>query len=426
MQPRADSVSEGGPALSRQEVSHSALYLAIRVAGLAGLGLSVIVAARGLGPDDYGKFAFTVSLLGIVGIFSQLGQQPGSVALYARGSDPRVLARQALITCLALSPVAAAAVVVSKLAWGPQGSDVFQLAVFATIGVPAYALVGVLTSLLVVSGRPLFAVSALAASACVYATTLGILALLSALTVISAVAAWSLAWWVALSLALLALRGVSTGGSHASLKMALRTGLSLLPASVGLFMILRANTLAIGIFSSPAVVASYAIGVAILEAALALSESGSAILSARQARGSIGSRRSATETSARLSVLIALVVAVLMAALAPIAVPAVFGVGFTDAVLVVVWLAPGVVALSLARAYSVHVLATESAAIISRVIWGTLAISVALAAVMSYFSGAAGAAAASSVAFAVLAGAYRVLFQRSRTDIGIGAHRDLP
>ena len=397
------------------------------VSTVASYGLAflyVVVIARALGPEGRGVTALYQAAVSLGFAFLSFGIVPAVIYFVGR----RELApRQALESGLSVTLVALACTALGVLALLPLAGD--RLAAegvpfwLALVSVPAVIQYRTVESVLRAEGR--FG----AMNAMEILLPLSILAglllveLTAGLTVERAIYAWSLALLLPTAAGYALVGSCAWPRRLASIRQLLPTLRFGVQAQLGnLIQLLnyRLDSYLVLVFVNTAGVGLYAVGVSLSEGMWFIANAVTVVLLTNLTRGDESYAAKTTPIVCRNTLLITGLAALAAAAAAPLAVPAIFGSSFGDAVLPFLWLLPGTVALAGTKILAAYVFSRGRPLINAWIAGATLVVTVIADLVLIPLFEVGGAAAASSIAYVtslgLTAAAYRRLSGGSLTE----------
>ena len=186
-----------------------------------------------------------------------------------------------------------------------------------------------------------------------------------------------------------------------NLLLALSLGVRGQLGNLATFFTYRLDVFVVNFFLGPADVGIYALGVVVAEALWQVPQAAAVALFPRTARTEAAGSAEFTCAVSRHVLLIASLIGVVLAIVAPILIPLIFGTRFRPAIAVVWWILPGTVALSLGKLMSAAIAARGKPEYSSVFALVALAVTVLLDFLLIPRMGIRGAALASSVAYFV-------------------------
>ena len=346
----------------RRVLAGGALATAVaRAIGLASLGLASIVLARALGPDGYGTFAVAFSIQWILAALASLGLANGIGYEVATGRwQPGSALRHGVAGSIALGLVGAAGGAVVIAAAGdstlPDVSTAAIVVLMAGVplGVAVVVLVGIAIALeryeaaaVMLAGQPI-AVAALAAAATIHYGVSATVAAIGIAVVTTGIA--SVIW--ALRLASKLDRESDAKPRPARLREAIRFGAQTWAADLFSLLNLRADLILIGALAGAQEAGLYAVATTVVSLGLIVPHAFAQVLLPRigaldQEAGTAGAA-AAIRPAGRHAVLVAATTSIALILLV-LLIPAFYGAGFEDSVVLGLVLVPGVAALGVSR-----------------------------------------------------------------------------
>jgi len=218
-----------------------------------------------------------------------------------------------------------------------------------------------------------------------------------------AVAAWSLSWIPTAGLGLLFLARwgrLNFGLDPAVSRTLLRFGIVGYASFLTTFLNFRLDTFLVNLFANASQVGFYAVAVSLAETIWYISTSATTVLTPRVAAGESTESDATTGLVSRAVVGMSLIAAIVLALVAPLLVQVLFGTAFQPSVVAVWLLLPGIVALSNARVLAGYLLGRNRQQVDLAASLAGLVVTVALDLLLIPRYGFAGAAIASSIAYA--------------------------
>lgn len=404
-----------GPAASGGFLLNVNLVFIATVAA-AGLGfITAVLLARTLGPEGRGVTALYQAAVSLGFAFLGLGI---STAIFFYLGRRDITGRQAMEAGLSVTLIAIAlsgiGVGIAALAFGQDLVDEDVPYWLAVVAIPALVQFRAVEAVLRAQGRfgrmnlleislPLSILG-----------LLGAVELLDGLTIYRAVVAWSLAFLppVVLGYALL---GPSQwprrlAGRDLLLKAA-RFGMQGQLSNLIQLLNYRLDSYLVLLLVNASGVGLYAVGVSLSEGMWLIANSVSVVLLTNLTAGDEENAARMTPIVCRNTLLVTAAGSVVAAALAPFAIPAIFGDAFDDAIVPFLWLLPGTVALAGTKILASYVFSRGRPLINAQIAFVTLVITVVADLLLIPAFEVSGAAAASSFAYccslALSAVAYR-------------------
>jgi len=218
-----------------------------------------------------------------------------------------------------------------------------------------------------------------------------------------AVAAWSLSWipTAVLGLVFLARWGtLNLRLDPAVSKALLKFGIVGYASFLTTYLNFRLDTFLVNIFANATQVGFYAVAVSLAETIWYISTSAYTVLTPRVAAGGSSNADATTGLVSRVVVGASVIAAIVLALLAPVIVQVLFGPAFRTSVVAVWLLLPGIVALSVARVLAGYLLGRNRQQVDLAASLAGLVVTVAFDLILIPRYGFAGAAVASSIAYA--------------------------
>ena len=388
----------------------------VRLCVVALLGLSSVLTARGLNPSGRGTYGLVLAVAWIAAALGHLSIEQANVLRWQRGDDRRAIASTSVT--LGLAGGIAAAVVgwfaVDAFAHDSFSASDRRLIALVLPAVPLYILGGYLVGLHVLDDRLRRVNVARLVAAASQLAALSVLWLTDELTVATAVATW-VATLAALPVVLL-VPGLSIRLRHVSRRLAsslLRTGLKYHVGMAALFLLRRVDIVILSAYVSRREVGLYAVAVVLAELLFVPSESIAQAVLPRQVRGSLEDAAVYSARVVRVNTFVALTAAAGLAAVSPLLIRVAYGAEYTDSVVLLAALLPGVVAVGFTRPITALLVRLDRPFVVSTICVASLAFNVALNLALIPTLGAVGASIASSLAYLLQAGAYTAWVLRS-------------
>jgi O-antigen/teichoic acid export membrane protein len=393
----------------------SVLFFVSSIVSATGFFVAALLLARVLGPAGRGSVAFiTVTALVTARVVKLgLGQATSVLAAQRPGVRATLLANLLAFSLVASLLVGGALVgALYLLDAEPAGTGGSQFAILFA-GIVAASLVD--DNFLIGCGRLQEAAAISAGGGWLYAGALVAALATVDLTVDSALVAWACAHfaWAAV-LAIIGMRASGLGRpSVRLLSESLHFGSRAWLGSVSLFLNARVDQILVGVIASDVALGLYAVAVNGAEILLFLPTAiATALLpAAAREREAAGVDRSLR--TFRCAAILALASIVFAAAVGWLAIPAVFGAEFRDAVAPFMWLLPGALGYTALSIFSNALLAARAPGLSSLGSAAALGVGVALDLALIPVFGASGAAAAASVAFLAGGATVALLYRRA-------------
>jgi O-antigen/teichoic acid export membrane protein len=399
-----DEAHAGGDAAT----SGTRRIVGARIVSLVVVFLGSVILARSLGPDGRGAHAFFVAATVLLATALGVGSGMGAYVLASHGKvSARLLAASSLWMAAATGLFAVLVLVVLHALTG-----LLPTALAGTAGWPLLAGVAVSglaanlyqVKLAFASGRAMagavlsFGPYTLAAVGYVLLMVTGTANLGAALWAF-AVAPWVLAGLAAivrppLSIAVLGRPRPRLMGQT------IREGLRSYPGQLASILHARADVILLGVLAPASSVGIYVVAYQTVEPLLVLASASGATILALGPGGAVEGRNGVTARLIRETLVTGGLLAMVAAAIAPIAVPLVYGAEFSGAVIPLLILLPGIIALSIGRIASADLMRRNHLGQMASVSIVAVVINISLNLLLIPHLGPAGAAVASLVSYA--------------------------
>ncbi len=402
-----------------------------RVAGLrlggaiVGFVASIFI-ARALGPAGRGLYALPIAVVSIVVALSHIGLEHANVYLASRSiSLQRLWANATLLSIL-----------IGFVIWILMTSVYSLMGVHLLAGVPvpwmalAFVQVPMLlqtlywTNILQLAGRFLLAVRAAFAGSLASAMLAAVLFLTHTLTPFRALLLWSAAnaiSWLLLLVMSFRAALASAIPDWSALRRGVVFGLKAYLGVTFFFLLLRLDQLLVKSLLGFRALGLYSLAASLSEFLWRLTDPFASSLLPHQVRAAPGEERRLGDATARMSLLVSIVLASAAWFVAPYIVRIAYGPRFDDMVWPFRWLLPGVVALSIQRPMGAVIVKEGRIWLVTYFGAALLLINVALNLLLLERVGVNGASIASSIAYAALAFSYVAATRKS----GIAVWSDL-
>jgi O-antigen/teichoic acid export membrane protein len=397
-------------------VHNSAWLFAAQVVGSAGFFVTVLVLARGLGPEGRGTIAFVIVTAMVLGRVARLGVSDATTVLAAQRPEARpTLLSNVLVFALLVGSLVGAFAYVSLFLLGdarPDGLGVTELTILA-VGVPVAALGEAGYAFLLGCGRLRSQALVIGGASWVYALLLLIVWVAVGLTAALAALIWVVGLAIrALMFVWASWRGIGTSRPRLDLLFeSFRFGIRAWFGSLARFLNFRADQILMGFLAPEAALGVYAVAVNAGEILLYLPEATALALLPLTATTPAESRPRQSLRAFRALATMTAASVLAGAVLGPLVIPAVFGSSFTASVGPFLWLLPGALGFAALGVFSNTLLASGYPGRSSHGAVVALTVGLALDLLLIPRYGANGAAVAASVAFlaggAVAASVYR-------------------
>lgn len=370
--------------------------------------VTIIIIARGLGPEGRGDYALFVLSATFAAALSTAGVGLGTIYYVGKGRhDIRVLLGNSHFLVLVMGALGAAVLAGIGLGLEPKAfveGRSFWLYAFAFPAVLEFVLV---TAILVGSERFLPLNLSLVSQALTLLIGATILWFGGWMSIFSVLSVWVFSYAVGAVLALAAV-----GFGQLSLRRTMRPDLPVLreqirfglPGQAGNALTrlnYRLDQYVVRAFRSRADVGFYAVATGLAEAVWWIANSVSMALMPRLTRMDSERAAEVTPIACRNTLLLSLATAGGLAAAAPVAVELLFGKDFGPAVQPIFWLLPGIVALSGTKVLASYFFSQARLTLMSVIALISLSATVAFDLLLIPEFGISGAAAASSIAYSV-------------------------
>lgn len=379
--------------------------LGLRIVSLLASLVASILAARALGPALRGELAVMIALPALVAAVALLGLDMANMSFAGRTpTSHTTVARYSL----AYAAIMGAGLVLAGLV-GSSAFPAIRLGLDPAPFAAAIALTPMLLATALLSASEAGRGRAVRVAGATALATAGYAAAIVVVTALRLASPDALFIGFALSQVLLGafllLSSAPCGRSETPGAVPLREyvafGLRADLAAIAMLLLLRIDVPMIQLLAGPREVGVYATALPMAEALLLLPTAVTLFVAPRTARGQMDAEQAARVAAATL--LLTLAGGVVLAAAAPLVIPALFGQAFEAATPVLWVLLPGVVLLASSRILQVHLIAGGRFRFATFAAVAALAVCVVLELLLVPRLGAMGAAAASSVAYLVFA-----------------------
>ena len=412
-------MAEGSPAPGGRLLFNVNLLFLTQIATYALRFLLSVIIARGLGPGgrgDYALFILSTSLLASVGT---MGVGLGSMYHIGKGRyGVRVLLGNSQFLVLVVGSLASLVILVLGLTIDPSAFVPLSSFWLYVLALPAMLEFLLLTALLVGQGRFVGLNVAALSQALMGLVGAAVLYALDDLTLFSLLTVWG-ASYLAASIIALAFLGYHNWSLRAALRPdvgALReqvgTGLPGQAGNVLQFLNYRLDQFVVRGLGTRSDVGRYAVAVGLSETVWWIANAVSMALLPRLTRMESDKGAEVAATACRNTLVLAAAAAGGLGAVAPLAVPILFGDAFSSAVRAVFWLIPGIIFLSGAKVLSSYIFSQGKMALNSVIALTTFAATLLFDFLLIPPFGIAGAAAASSIAYTLTFVLGLVFYQR--------------
>jgi len=399
----------------RSFVRTTLALVATRVTVLVSGLVATVLMTRILGPDGRGQYAIIVAMVGTAVAIGHCSVEQAQVYLAGRGANMKALAANAIALGLLLgAAVAGVTALVAAVFAYPYNRALEQPALpIALLAIPLTMIVLWTNGLLILEGRTRVMNRAVLLGGAVQVVMYMGLAITHRLTVTSVLLAWTLTTAVPLLLTLPALRPRRVDIRVKLARKAIGFGLRYHLSLVSFFLLLRVDVLMLGAIKDDHAVGLYALAVTLIELTNLVTDAVSAAVLQRQTNLPLDESGRFTARVVGLSGLLAVLAATGLVVASPALVPLVFGDDFRGSLPALFALAPGVVALAMARSAGGYLLRRNRPLVNSLIALTALGANVILNLWLIPLWGIAGAGVASSIAYILLAGSYLMWLRRA-------------
>lgn len=386
-----------------------------RVIQLAFGGITMIVVARALHPQGRGACAVLVSIAMTAQGVGHLSIEQSHTWLWSSTRNRRAIAANSLLLGPAvgtLTALVAGAVVAVLVAHGMPVPGYGALAL-ALAAVPLGITGLYVTNTMVLRGRFDLVNRGVLLGSAAQAAALTLLAVTGRLSV-----AWFVGLWVAslaLSLAVL-VPALPPARRSCDLSLARRALIKGMRYHVGLlsvFLLFRLDILILNAMVPAAAVGLYSVAVTLIEMTRLATDATARVALSRQMEGDQDQAAAFTAWTTRLTVPLATVSVGAMCAAAPVLIPLLYGSSFAGSVAPLLALSPGLLALTATRTISAFLLRLDRPMLVSLTSVASLVVNVVLNLALIPVWGIVGSAVASSVGYVLLAGLQVAWFLRA-------------
>jgi O-antigen/teichoic acid export membrane protein len=345
----------------------------------SGFVASVLV-AHGLGPSGVGRYTVAMTVGTIATLLASLGFEQAQAKAWSSGAASRQALFGTAIGVAATTGFVAAGVVLAG--WYAERAGVFQgvgplaITIVAAL-IPVRVLLALSRGLLIVGGETVRSNVALAVGDVARTLTIAALTLLGAISLETVLAAF----WLTMLVPLLPhARAAGPPGrpSARGMRRHLRAGAALSPYFLFLYMNLRLDVLLLAKLTDARAVGLYAVAVAFAELVWLVTDAITTGARERQWGMSADDSRATTAAAARMSLLMALLAAPVLAMAAPAAIRVLFGDAFAGATAALWGLLPAAAAMAWWRALSPALVRFGRPSTVNGVAFAALALNAAL------------------------------------------------
>jgi O-antigen/teichoic acid export membrane protein len=394
--------------------------VAVLVSGL----IASVLMTRILGPEGRGQYAVVVAMVGAAVAIGHCSVEQSQVYLAGRGANIKALTANAMVLALILGTVAAGmtALVAVVFAYPYRGALGHPALPIALLAIPVTMIVLWTNGLLILEGRTRVMNRAVLLGGLVQVALYVGMAVAHRFTVTTVVLAWTLATAVPLLLTLPGLRPRRVDIRIRLAREAIGFGLRYHLSLVSFFLLLRIDVLMLGAIKDDRAVGLYALAVTLIELTNLVTDAVSTAVLQRQTSLPLEESGRFTARVVGLSGVLAVVAAAGLVAASPALVPLIFGADFRGSLPALFALAPGVVALAMARSAGGYLLRRNRPLVNSVIALTALGVNVALNLLLIPLWGIVGTGVASSIAYILLSGSY-LTWLRHAAGVGIGDFR---
>jgi O-antigen/teichoic acid export membrane protein len=374
-----------------------------------GLATSVVI-ARALNPDGRGSYYVIITVATTTLAMGHLSVEQSQVWLWTRPENRRSVAVNSVLLGLSVGAVAALAAVLVLVVLNPHRLPDLRDHVIALAAVPFAMIVLYANNVLVLQSRIDIVNRAALLGTAAQCGLLLLLGLAGRLSVTWVVVSWAASMVLPAASLVAGIRPRPAERDLALAWRALGRGLRYHLGSASLYLLFRVDILLLAAFSSDAAVGIYSLAVTVAELARIVTDSISQVVLPQQAGSDDGRAVAFTVKTTRVMVFAGLVSIGLGCAAVPLGIPLLYGHAFAGSVEPFFALAPGVFALSGSRAIGACLLRLDRPMLSSAASVIALVLNVGLNLVLIPSYGVVGCAAASSIAYCVLAAIQVVWF----------------
>lgn len=393
-------------AVSRGSFGSALLQIFVGQLGFSILSfVGLLMTARLLGPSGRGDLAILILVPTLYAAALEFGQESTVSHLAARSSNEAGrLHANALVYAIGLLLPAAAVVGLTYWSLGVTPADLVLLGVAGGLATAAGVYLRMLTGLTIGTGRiGLLNVTRalLGTSSLVFVLVLWLDARKSSALFFYA---WALTTVCGSAMLGVWLRKVWSHPSRLILAEQWRIGFPVHLSNVAQIILLRGDQFLLFALASPAAVGHYSVAVNVAEILWYLPvAAGLASLPTLSSSAPDATKRRELSQALRISVLLTLAGAIVLALVAPMVVPLLFGNDFEKSVLPLELLLPGIVVAAVVRVCSAALIVKGRTSVMWKIMFASVIVNMCASFALIPFFGASGAALASTAAY-VLAG----------------------
>jgi len=361
-----------------------------------------VMIARALGAEGQGEYSLFLLVVSVASSVATLGMSLGNVYFIGKGKHPlRVLLANSHLLVLAVAVVASAVVLAVGLGLEPRAFVSGNAFWLYALAVPALMEFVLLTALLQGSSRFLALNIAVFARGFIVVPAAAVLWAGGWLTIFSLLAAWVGSYILAdiVALGAIGVRNWLARPRWAVVREQIGFGAPGQVATIVQFLNYRLDQFLVVAFLTTAAVGYYAVAVGVGESVWWIGNSVVTVLLPRLTGMKAEEAAELTPLMCRNTMLVSLAAAVVLALASPLAIELAFGEEFSPAVAPLLWLMPGVVALSGAKILSSYIFSQGRVILNTYVAGISLAVTLLLDLLLIPRFGISGAAIASSLAY---------------------------
>ncbi|MET7466287.1 polysaccharide biosynthesis C-terminal domain-containing protein [Nonomuraea sp. NPDC005501] len=371
---------------------------------------ATILIARTLQPEGRGAYAMITTTATIAIVAGHLSMNKSQIAMWHKPALHRFLAANGLVMGIILGALSALCTFQVVVAFGLPVSELLLVTLLAVpFGVASINLAGIA----LLQFRTGLANRSVVASALALALPVATLAVMNRLTLTGAVIAWTVSTMVP---SVLFVRSLGLAGMQGKASLAWRQlGLSS-RYHIGLLaqhLLLNVDIFLLNALISPAEVGLYAVAGAFMALAWVPTDAITQVTLHRQAVEDEPDASRVTARALRFNLLLSSLAIAGLAIASPVLIPLLYGPAYAGSVAPLLLLAPGAVALSLARPAEQFLVRLGRPLTMALIPVVALAGNVAMNVVLVPRWGASGAAVSASVSYAVVAGTKVAWFARA-------------
>ena len=373
--------------------------------GFAVLGfVGALLSARLLGPEGRGHLTVLILIPSMLTVFLELGQEFTTSHLAAESRrGRRAMHGNAIAYSLLLLPVGLALSAAGIALFTNVTVPVLPLAIAGALATAAGTYLRFMSGIAMGTGQVTFYSMSRLLLAGSYPAALIALAVLHRQTSTSFFYAWCASNVLVAGLFLMRFSDTLAFPSRSVARKQLHVGIPIHISNVAQFLLLRADQLVLSVVAGASAVGMYSVGVNLVEALWMLpAAAGLASIPFLSGDAPDDQKQKAMMMATGISIWLTLIGAIFLGAVAPFLVPAVFGKGYTGAVLPLEILLPGIVASALVRITTAALIAKKHTKPLVRYMLLALALNLGLNFALIPPFEASGAALASTIAYAVL------------------------